>query len=340
MRTVLVVGGYGAVGATVTRSLAEWSPGRVVCAGRDLGRARALADQVGATAAGLDVTDVKGFERLLAEHGVGVVVLCVKPSDGALARACLSNGVHLVDVGASYHLLALTEELTETALEAAATAVLSVGLAPGLTNVLAGRACRDLGGADRIDVTVLLGAGEQHGADALRWTLTQLVAPRQRAARGPARVFLPGYGHRTAHPFPFSDQYTLRRTLGVTDVTTRLCLDSRVLTTLLFALRRTGLLRLAARLDVLRALTAAAGKVHFGSDGFAVAAEAVHNGHRVAYALTGNAQGHVTGLVAAHVAHTLLGRGLPPGVHHLDELTAFAGLPERIGLRVLTRTTR
>ncbi|WP_263868327.1 hypothetical protein [Streptomyces sichuanensis] len=36
---VLVVGGYGAVGATVTSTLAGWFPRRVVVGGRDAARA-------------------------------------------------------------------------------------------------------------------------------------------------------------------------------------------------------------------------------------------------------------------------------------------------------------
>src|SRR5688572_9305082 len=119
---VLVVGGYGAVGAHVTRTLTEWFPGRVVPAGRDLAKAGELAD--GAGAARVDVTDSPGFARVLAEHEIGTVVLCVEPPDVAIARTCLSQGVHLVDVGASYHLLAQVETLPVTD----ATAVLSVGV--------------------------------------------------------------------------------------------------------------------------------------------------------------------------------------------------------------------
>ncbi|MDX6763706.1 saccharopine dehydrogenase NADP-binding domain-containing protein [Streptomyces sp. F8] len=226
---IVVVGGYGAVGATVAATLEGWFPGRVVVAGRDEARARLLG---GVRA---DVADPDGFRRTLEELGdVAAVVLCVEPPDTGVARVCLERGVHLVDIGATRRLLDGVADLHDLAAGAGATAVLSVGVAPGLTNLLARRVHEAVGGAERIDLTVLLGAGERHGADAVRWTVEGLAGP---VAEAPLRTTLPGHGRRTAHPFPFSDQHTLPRTLGVEQVTTRLCLDSKPLTSALFGLR-------------------------------------------------------------------------------------------------------
>ncbi|WP_433443028.1 saccharopine dehydrogenase NADP-binding domain-containing protein [Nonomuraea sp. CA-141351] len=325
---LLVAGGYGAVGVIVSRTLADLFPGRVVPAGRDLTRARGVAAETGsAGAARVDVAgDVGEFEDVLARHRIGVVVLCVEPPDDRIARACLTRGVHLVDVGASHHLLAQVELLHGPAAAAGVRVALSVGVAPGMTNLLARRAHHAVGGADRVDLTVLLGAGERHGADAVRWTIARLADPAARAR--PARVPLPGHRIRTAHPFPFSDQYSLRRTLGVPDVTTRLCLDSRALTAALFGLRRVGAFRTARHPGVRRALTAALTRVHLGGDGWAVRADARVGDAHAAYALTGKAQSRATALVAAQVTRRLIAGAIPAGVHHIDELPALASLPE------------
>jgi hypothetical protein len=326
---VLVVGGYGAVGAAATRELATRLPGRVVVAGRDAERARTLAASVGAGAARrVDVGDVAGFERVLADERISAVVLCVEPPDARIARACLASGVHVVDVGASWPLLREVEGLVELAVGHAATAVLSVGLAPGLTNLLARQAVDELGGAERVDIAVLLGAGEHHGADAVRWTVAGLAAPVPAGAR-PQRVELPGFGTRTVHPFPFSDQHSLRRTLGIPDVTTRLALDLRLLTAGLFGLRR--VLRPVARHPrAARLLAGGFGGVHLGGDRFAVRVDARRGGRRATRVLSGREQSRVTGLVAAHVTARLLDGGLPPGVHHVDELPELAGIPDAL----------
>lgn len=323
-RAVLVVGGYGAVGSAVTAALAETLGDAVLPAGRDLARARRLAAEVGAgPGVWVDLADPAAFERVLNEHDVGTVVLCVEPPDTGIARTCLLRGVHLVDVGASDHLLAPVEALSRQAADRGATAVLSVGVAPGLTNLLARRAYDALGGADRLEVTVLLGAGERHGADAVRWTLAHLAAPWP---TDPRKVSLPGFGTRTAHPFPFSDQHALRRTLGVPEATTRFCLDSRSLTALLFALRRTGILHPRAQPLLTNAVT----RIHVGGDRFALRADAYLGDRSASYALTGRAQSRATGLVAAHVTRTLLAGHLPPGVHHIDTLPALHGLPTEL----------
>ncbi|MFB7170222.1 saccharopine dehydrogenase NADP-binding domain-containing protein [Streptomyces sp. NPDC056254] len=320
---ILVVGGYGAVGATVASTLDGWFPGRVVVAGRDEARARALG---GVRA---DVSDPDGFRRTLEELGdVSAVVLCVEPPDTRLARVCLERGVHLVDIGATRRLLDGTAELHDVAAGAGATAVLSVGVAPGLSNLLARRAHEAVGGADRIDLTVMLGAGERHGADAVRWTVEGLAEP---SAGAPLRTALPGHGTRTAYPFPFSDQYTLRRTLGVAQVTTRLCLDSEPLTAALFGLRAA-----ARRPAVRRVLTASFSRVHLGGDGFAVRVDARRGGRHAAYAVTGRAQSRFTALAASYATRELLAGSPPPGVHHIEQLPALAGLPEALAAHGLT----
>jgi saccharopine dehydrogenase-like NADP-dependent oxidoreductase len=325
---ILVVGGYGAVGATVTSTLAGWFPGRVMPGGRDEARAR----QHGGIR--IDLSDPDGFRQVLGElGGVSAVVLCVEPTDASAARICLDRGIHLVDIGATRGLLDAVAELNGLAVDTGAAAVLSVGVAPGLTNLLAHRAHDAVGGARRLDLTVLLGSGERHGTDAVRWTVAGLTEP---VTARPRRTVLPGYGTRTAHPFPFSDQHTLRRTLDVPDVTTRLCLDSRPLTAALFAMRRTGLLRGARRPGLRRLLTEAFSRVHLGGDGFAVRADAHRGDEHAAYALTGREQGRVSGLVAAYVTREVLSGSVPAGVHHIEQLPALADLPERLGAHGVT----
>ncbi|MGV9454079.1 saccharopine dehydrogenase [Streptomyces sp. NPDC003635] len=327
---ILVIGGYGAVGAAVSARLGEWFPGRVVPAGRDEIRARRLGG------VRVDVGDLDGFRRVLDKLGdVSAVVLCVEPEDASLARVCVERGIGLVDVGASHQLLDAVADLDGPAVASGATVVLSVGVAPGLTNLLAHRVHEAVGGAERIDVTVLLGSGERHGTDAVRWTVEGLAEP---VTAGPRTVFLPGHGTHRAHPFPFSDQHTLRRTLGVPEATTRLCLDSRPLTAALFALRRTGVVRGAP--GTRRLLTGAFSRVHLGGDAFALRADARRGDAAASLALTGREQSRVTGLVAAEVARELLHGSLPAGVRHVEELPVLADLPERLtgdGVRVLRR---
>ncbi|MCF6524796.1 saccharopine dehydrogenase [Streptomyces sp. JJ36] len=314
---VLVVGGHGAVGSAAAAALDRWFPGRVLTAGRSRG-------------VRVDVTDTDRFRRVLTDLGdVRAVVLCVQPPDAGPARACLERGTCLVDVNADPALLADVSRLDDLAATTGTPAVLSAGVAPGLTNLLARRAHDAVGGAERLELTVLLGAGERHGADAVRWTVDALAAPHGTAC--PRRLPLPGHGRRKAHPFPFPDQYTLPGTLGVPEVTTRLCLDSRAATGLLFALRP------AVRRPALRrAATSVLRRTHVGGDAFAVRADARRGSRHAAYALTGRGQSRISGLVAAHATRLALAGSLPAGVRHIEELPQLADLPERLAVHGVT----
>ncbi|MGW6006955.1 saccharopine dehydrogenase family protein [Oerskovia enterophila] len=324
---VLVIGGYGAVGSVVCARLARSVPGRVVPAGRSLAAAQEVARRIGSTrAVRVDLADPATLDAAL--DGVGLVVLAVEPGDDRVARACFVRGVSLVDVSASRGQLEATELLDEVAREAGAAAVLSVGVAPGLTNLLARRAHDLVGGAQEIDVAVVLGGGEAHGADAIRWTVDGLVGPRSDG--DPRRVLLPGLGRRTVHPFDFSDQHSLRRTLGVPRVTTRFALDSRAITASLFGARRSGVLRAFRGARARRVLAAVFGAVHLGGDRFALAATACNGARTAQVSLVASGQGRVTGLVAAEVALAVLAGRVPPGVRHVEQVDGLADLPERL----------
>ncbi|WP_282782828.1 hypothetical protein [Nocardia sp. CC201C] len=108
----------------------------------------------------------------------------------------------------------------------------------------------------------------------------------------------------------FSDQYTLRRTLGLDTADTGLALDSRTVTAVLAAARRPTLARLLRGRTVERLLT----RVHLGSDRFAVVAE---SGSAGAWFI-GNRQSRATGLVAALLVQRV--SEFPAGIHHIEEL--------------------
>ncbi|MFD0804340.1 saccharopine dehydrogenase, partial [Streptomonospora algeriensis] len=175
-----------------------------------------------------------------ALDGADAAVVCTEQEGDRVARACLERGIGYVDVSASAPRLRAIAGLDGRARERGASAVVSAGLAPGVTNLLA-RCVTDAGGTGPVHIGVLVGAGEHHGEGALDWILEGM----QDAGRALRREFPPPYGVRNAYRFPFSDQYTLPASIGAA-AETGLCLDSRVLTRMLGAARHplgAGLLR-------------------------------------------------------------------------------------------------
>ncbi|MBX6391319.1 MAG: saccharopine dehydrogenase NADP-binding domain-containing protein, partial [Frankia sp.] len=330
-----MVGGYGALGRVVSSRLARWYPGRVVIAGRNLAGATALARDFAPGVVEPRLLDVDGdLGPALAD--AAAVISCVERANVRLAQHCLSSGVHYVDVAATAAVLDAVELLDPLAVQRGSTAVLSVGLAPGLTNLLARRCVNQLPSANAVDIAVLLGLGGDHGPDAVRWTLAHLgrrehpIDADGRPVRR-RRVDLPGFGRRTVHSFAFSDQFSLRRTLNPPknpsrdspnlSVRTWLCFDSAPATAALFAARAAGLFDLSARLGANEALARATHWLAFGTDHYAIRVTASDPaGSLVSHAIAGRGESVATGTVAAHVTRFLLDRSVPAGVFHIDEL--------------------
>jgi hypothetical protein len=195
--------------------------------------------------------------------------------------------------------------------------VLSVGLAPGLTNLLAVDVASRLDTVDEIDIGLLLGLGEAHGAAAVEWTIRSIFSRR---ASGPAVMdFGSPWGRRRAYWIDFADQHTLHRTMGV-PVDSRLAFDSRPITALLFTLgaifRDNGVItRLSIRLSPI---------LSFGSDAYVALAEArgAKEGRsaKVVTRFSGRKEAEATAHVAAITARSVLERHMGNGVFHIHQV--------------------
>ncbi|WP_432513529.1 saccharopine dehydrogenase [Kineococcus sp. SYSU DK001] len=329
MNGILVVGASGAVGSRVARALAPEFGRDVVLVGRREGPLRELAARLGTRWSAADLDDPAAVRRLA--RGVRVAVLTVE-GPVAAARALLEAGAGFVDVGATPAHLARLTGLDATAREHGATGVLSVGLAPGASNLLAHEAAAAVGGAARVEITVLLGAAERHGPAAVRWTVDSLLDPAPGAPD--ETVHLPGPDGtvlvRRARGFPFADAPVVAAALGAR-TTSRLAFDSRPAGA---ALRALGLLRRtpwSGSGRVRSALARSLGRVHLGGDVFTVRADAWSaSGEHAARAVTGHRQTRATAAVTAEVARSLVHGEAPAGVVHLPALPVAAGLLTRL----------
>jgi hypothetical protein len=313
---ILILGGYGAVGRGAATALVRQDPQPVVVvAGRNPPTAQPVP---GTTAMRVDASSASDVAGVL--NGVDAVLMCAERHNARVARACLERGIHYLDVSACHEVHAEIEELDDLAMRHDATAVLSVGLAPGITNLLA-RHCVERSPTREVRIGVLLGSGERHGWAALAWTLDGLG----RLDGSWAMDFPAPYGTRTVHRFPFSDQYTLPDTLGISAASTGLCLDSRLTTALLAAAGRPAVARLLRHPKVRDILLTALARIHLGGDGFAVT---VRSGTAQA-AFSGRGQSRATGLTAATLVRRL--PALPAGVRHIEQLVEPAAFLTEIG---------
>jgi lysine 6-dehydrogenase len=156
---MVVVGGAGAMGRIVVRDLAR-SPGveRVTVADLDAGRAGAVAADAArggdaeVTGVGADIT-ATSFPDALRGHDVCVASTAYRLNP-LIAEACLVARCSYVDLGGLFHVAQRTLELHERFRDAGLTGVTCMGGAPGITNLLAVVAARELDAVDAIHIRV------------------------------------------------------------------------------------------------------------------------------------------------------------------------------------------
>ncbi|MGG1658339.1 saccharopine dehydrogenase family protein [Brevibacillus sp. NRS-1366] len=332
--TIIVVGGYGHVGATICKELGEAYPGKVYAAGRNRMRAEAFCRETDGNVLPLQLDISKPIEANLLLESVKLVVMCLDQTDTAFAEACLRSGTHYMDVSANGAFLSRLELWGESG-ESVGTGVLSIGLAPGLTNLLASEAQQLLDDVTDIGITIMLGLGDKHGRAAIEWTVDNLCTRfevTKNHRRETAASFTDGklvdlgteLGRKKAYRFPFSDQQTLARTLGVPTVSTRLCFDQDWMSRVVAGLRTIGICGLLKQSGVRRAAIEAFEKWKLGDDRFAIKIEtrgrAGNNEATVECLLHGKDQSKMTAKVAAEVAKSLYSTGFSPGVYHIEQL--------------------
>ncbi len=143
MGTSIAVLGAGAMGSAAAVLLARHGDVDLLVLDVDAERAERVAARVGAEGRGFDPGSGELVELL---RGVRAVAACI-PYRANLPsmEAALAAGCHYADLGGLFHTTRGQLELDERFRSAGVSAVLGIGSAPGLTNVLARL------GADRLD---------------------------------------------------------------------------------------------------------------------------------------------------------------------------------------------
>ncbi|MGE6630567.1 saccharopine dehydrogenase family protein [Bacillus sp. NPDC077027] len=328
---IMVIGGYGHVGKQICTHLSKMYPGQVFAAGRN----RQKAEQFSLKMKGavqpfqIDVMRPKHWDWLKETR---LVIMCLDQEETTFAERCLRAGVDYIDISAKGTYLKKLASIKREAVKA--TAILSVGLAPGMTNLLAAKAASALDKVEEIDISVMLGIGDQHGRAAVEWTIDHLhyaytlvenhQSKKVDSLTGGKRVNFGGsLGSRRVYRFPFSDQQTLPTTLQVPTVTTRLCLDSRASTFLLVWARRLGLTKLFDIPFIYEKAISSIQSSRMGTDQYALKIDAVgwkgQQQSKIELGLVGRDESQATANIAAAVAAHLYSKRFSKGIYHIEQ---------------------
>ncbi len=306
----VVIGGAGVVGGHVARLLAR-DGRRVLVSSRRLTTAAAAARSIeGAEPVVVDTED----PRWSLPDDVGLVIDCTGSGRLEVAQAAVAAGADLIDTTASSDHIASLEGLDQAFAGSGCRLLSSVGLAPGLSSVLAHTVHRSEH-PEPIVVQGVLDARDEYGPGSAAFTLgkvgTEFVDPatgeRVRNYSGLTRPRLPaGFGRCLLGRVDFPDQYTLGADLGV-PVTTRYGFTNEITTA---ALAVFTCVRGAGR--VLERVTSLIPEPT-GTGPWLITAETAR---RRVWA-TGTGQAYGTAVITRLAARLLAGDGITPGHHRL-----------------------
>lgn len=337
---ILVVGGYGEVGRNVVLELINYYPEQIVVAGRNLKQAISFVRTTGHSLRTLeiDIYNDNGLDKKL--ETVRVVIMCLNPRDSAFAERCIENGISYVDISPSNQVASQIEKLKEKAANNDITCILGVGIAPGLSSLLVKKICEELMSTAQINLSLMLGLGEKHGIDGIKWLLDNLYSDFNREQNKSVTVvnpFVEGIyaefpspiGKRKAYAFDLADQQILPKTLNLDSVSCYFCYNSRFITFLVHILKVVGVFKMLKYRKVYNIIlrifsfTLKLTK-HIFSDDYAIHVHVVGTkaNHSVICNgnITGNNNSLLTGKLAAYAGCKLYEGLNRKGVFYLSEL--------------------
>ncbi len=325
---ILIVGGYGAVGSIIADNLSKKFPSQIIVAGRNLSKAKKTAEKLHHKVIPyqLNINNITDFSIL---NDVHLVIMCLDQTNTDFVEYCISKNIHYIDISAQYKTLKSIENLKSLAIENKSTVVLSVGLAPGITNLLAKYATTELQNTTSIDIFVLLGLGEKHGEAAYKWTFNNIDSQYQLSENGKNKIMKSFtkpiqtelLGKRSFYLFDFSDQHVLLNTLQIPKVETRMAFDVKWFTNLTSILRKLKITKLFKNEKIQNLAIKSFHNFTLGTDLYAVKIIAKNkSGNTKELSINGNNEGKITAIVATEIAMIVLNNDLPHGVFHSHQI--------------------
>ncbi|QIB69699.1 hypothetical protein Ami103574_10365 [Aminipila butyrica] len=311
---IMIIGGHGKVGQYITRELKDYN---LMLVGRNKDKIQHFLkkEKIQAEICSMDVHHID-FTKL---DGVGWVIVCVDQENTELVEFCDIHGIDYMDVTANSEYL---EKIQQLKLRGTSKILLGIGLAPGLTNLLAEKFVLMHPLADEINIEVILGLGEKHGDAAIQWTLDNFLKSYSHKTLGYIRPFTQ---KSTIHMeqkslktynFNFVDQHMLNLKYKDRTFTTYLGFDQSIVTDFIYRANKLGLLGSLKYKPIYRMAEAILKKPKLGTDIFMVAVQA---GEKIIHAW-GHDEGRFTGLIAAEAAKRMATMDLRNGLLGISDV--------------------
>lgn len=161
----MVLGGYGNFGKRISRVLAAKGV-CVLIVGRNGEKATQLAQSIGRNAEALEFDATVSLSDALAAHRPAVVINTVGPFQGQgyeVAKTCISNGVHYIDLADGRDFVGGISELNDIAKAAGVAVISGASTVPALTDAVLSEFKSDFHTMDHLKFGISPGQGAERG---------------------------------------------------------------------------------------------------------------------------------------------------------------------------------
>ncbi|MCC6981345.1 MAG: saccharopine dehydrogenase NADP-binding domain-containing protein [Candidatus Melainabacteria bacterium] len=157
MKKIVVLGGAGAMGQVIVRDLAEFSNyDAIVIADFNKEKAEELKNSLKSKKLEAAFTDLKNPQSLAEILKDAYLVINSTPYyfNVDVMKAALAASCHYIDLGGLFHVTKQQLELNDEFRTKGLAAILGMGAAPGMTNIMAAAGAGELDEVKSIDITV------------------------------------------------------------------------------------------------------------------------------------------------------------------------------------------
>ncbi|MEZ4848203.1 MAG: saccharopine dehydrogenase NADP-binding domain-containing protein [Bacteroidia bacterium] len=330
---ILIVGGYGNVGKHISNILAERFPGKIIVSGRSLDKAKKFVEssKESMIPTEFDINSPDQYVKVL--KNVKVVISAIEvPENTSFVRACLSRGIHYTEIATSFETMNRLLPLNQLAKSNHVSLIPGTGLMPGLSNLMGFYLANQLNYVMDVNIYVMLGLGDEHGTDAIRWMLEssdksfkviennkpKWVKALQESRR--TRI-LSEKRQRQFFRFGFADQFILLLTTDTSGASSWVGFDSRFFNSLISIGGKIGLikwLKLIPPQKIKKWLSYS----NLGSDNYMFQCEVLgYDGSHpktLIGLVSGQNEAKTTGIIGAFTVMQLFEGNVPLGVNHLE----------------------
>ena len=235
---VLIIGGYGRIGRSVARDLANYTNSEITITGRKLkvnlkelsiSRVKYLA---------LDLADKERVKNIINSYNKSsenLVIHCAGPfhgRDANILKNCIEAGINYVDISDSRHFTYKALEYSKDAQKAGVTAIINTGIFPGISNSLSRQSIEQFDEPEEIHLSYVVGGSGGAGVTVMRTTFLGLQNNFDAWVNGKWQSvkpysdrevikFPPPYGKIGVYWFDMPESLTLATSFPVKTVTTK-----------------------------------------------------------------------------------------------------------------------